>query len=329
MSRRRLHPRSGAGHVRTRRLPAKLVGLLEPVSPAAAGKREAERRLLSAARSGDRRATEALLRSLSGTVFRFGQSFCRNPDDAEDLMQDVLRSLLVTLPAFRGDSSLSTWAFTVARRACARHKRRLARTAPLGDGDTPDDRPDSAAGPAEEAERSDVRRAIHGAIAELPPAHREVVILRDVEGLPASEVARVLGIGERAVKSRLHRARLALRDRLSAYTERPARRRRAALVEASRRSAGPGPPPRRCPDTARLLSRYLEGELDAGVCDALAAHVAECPKCGAACESIRTVLGACRAWGAKPLAAAERARLRAAIRTAIASSSASAVSSGT
>ncbi len=266
--------------------------------------RAEERRLVAAARRGDRAAMKRLLEALSGPVYRFGQGFCRNPDDAQDLMQDVLATLVTRLDGFRGDASLSTWAFVVARNACARRRRRESRFTPLeGDGGRPVVEPaDPAAGPHRRLERAELRAALERAIDALPPAQRQVLVMRDVEGLPAAEVGRILGLGERAVKSRLHRARLAVRATLAPFV-----------------TGGDAPPPAPgCPDTARLLSRYLEGELDARVCDTLARHVSGCPSCGGACDSLRAMLGVCRDWHDAPLPDRVRDGVRQAIRAAIA-----------
>ena len=274
--------------------------------PATASRPDAsERALLAAARGGDARATARLLERLARPVLRFGQGFCRNTHDAQDLAQDVMRTLLAELSRFRGDASLTTWAFVVARRACARRRRREARMRPLEATPRAHEWHDPHATPDVHAERGQLGDAIVAALAALPDAHREVVVMRDVEGMPAAEVARVLGIGERAVKSRLHRARLALRGQLAPHVGHvPAR-------PTQRRLPG-------CPDTSALLSRYLEGDVDARDCDALAAHVAGCPDCGEACASLRDVLGACRRWGTGPLRAPERAQVRAAIRRVLA-----------
>lgn len=271
--------------------------------------RGVERRLVAAARRGDRAALRVLLERLIRPVMRFGQGFCRNADDAADLTQDVMRTLLAELPRFRGDASLSTWAFTVARRACARRRLRERRMSPLETAKGIVRRADPGAMPDELVERLELGAAIQRALGTLPPAQREVVMLRDVEGLPAAEVAKVLGIGERAVKSRLHRARLALREELAPYVERGA---------APARAPAPATAAGGCPDTARMLSRYLEGELDARVCDTLSAHVAACARCHVVCGSLREVLGRCRRWGAAPLPAAERERVRDAVRDAVA-----------
>lgn len=245
-------------------------------------------------------------------ALRFGRSFCRHQQDAEEVMQDVLVSLARGLSSFRGDAALSTWAYQVARHACIRRRRRVTerRLEPL---DRHNDRvvsrrdeTEAGSDPQRRHERLQLTETIERAIASLPPAQREVVILRDVEGLPAREVARITGLGERAVKSRLHRGRLALRQALAPALGRSA--------EGGQRSKAVGARRRGCPDTGRLVSRYLEGELGATECAALARHVAGCPDCSEACAALRAALGSCRDIGEQPLSSELRARLRQAIR---------------
>lgn len=266
--------------------------------PGGATDRARERELLAAARAGDRQALDRVVRRLADSAYRFGQTFCRDRDDAEDVKQDVLVALVSTLPSFRGDSSLSTWAWIVARRACARHRRHGRRTQSLETaGEEPGrELPDPRPGPERDAERHELRAALERAIASLPAPQREVIVLRDVEGLPAARVAKLLGIQVRAVKSRLHRARLALRDALGAHA--------GSHVETE-----PAPRKPRCPDIARLLSRHLEGEVEGDLCARLEAHVRECPDCAARCAELREMLGACRRWGSAPAPRALRQRL--------------------
>lgn len=269
--------------------------------PRTAASRRDEARLIAAARKGDAAAMNRLLELVSGPAHRFSQGFCRDPHDTEDLVQEVLISLMRSLDSFRGEASLSTWAYIVARRACVRLRKRNSRHVHLDDEPAAAERPaDRAAEPPARHERRRLGEALRSAIESLPMAQREVLVLRDVEGLPAAEVGRVLGLGERAVKSRLHRARLALRERL------------APIVGGE--APAPGP---QCPDTARMLSRYLEGELNPTVCARLQGHVAECPSCGAACDSLRAVLGACRDYGARKLPGTMRIAIRTAIRQVI------------
>lgn len=282
------------------------------VEPAAARKpaprrdapsgRGAEARLIAAARRGDEKALSQLLTLAAGPAERFSRGFCRNPHDAEDLVQDVLATLLKSLDSFRGESSLSTWTYVVAKRACGRMRKRASRMVPLPEADaTLAGAPDPSAGPARRLERRQLGEALERAIAALPMAHREVLVLRDVEGLPAAEVGAVLGLGERAVKSRLHRARLAVRAQLAPYM------------------GGDAPPPAAsCPDTAHMLSRYIEGELNPAVCARMEEHVRACPSCGEACDTLREVLGACRAYGAAQVSPEVRRAVKQAVRAVIA-----------
>jgi RNA polymerase sigma-70 factor (ECF subfamily) len=272
----------------------------------AAATRAEERRLLLAAREGDPRALRRLLERLSPPIYRFGRSFCRDSDDAQDVMQEVLVSLVRSLPSIRGGSSLTTWAYTVARRACRRQRLRSERngTGGAGNGSLRDGAEPAAplsADPANETERRELARALSLAIGELPPAYREAVILRDVEGLPAAEAARVLGVSERALKSRLHRARLTLRDVLAPHF-------------GGRPRAGHA---RSCVETGRMLNRYLDGDLNRAACEAMQAHVKACPACGTACRALSEALTLCRRPGSRRLGQEAREALRRAIRGAI------------
>lgn len=268
----------------------------------AAEARAEEARLLAAARRGDAAALTTLLERAAGPAHRFSTGFCRDPHDAEDLVQDVLAALMRSLKSFRGDSSISTWTYIVAKRACARLRKRRDRQTSLDDLLTKKQFvADVSREPEGRFERRQLGAALERAIAALPLTQREVLVLRDVEGLPAAEVGRVLGLGERAVKSRLHRARLTLRESLAPFV-------------AGRDAPAPGA---NCPDTARLLSRYVEGELNPSVCARLEGHVSSCPACGGACDSLREVLGACRSYGEKSLPSEVRRAVRAAIREVV------------
>lgn len=267
--------------------------------------REEEQRLLLQAREGDPRAVRRLLERLSPPIYRFGRSFCRDSDDAEDVMQEVLVSLVRSLPSIRGDSSLTTWAYTVARRACQRQRRRASRSVPTAFESGEEPRQEPLAGPSHdpalELERRELERALREAIRALPPAYREAVILRDLEGLSAREAARILGVTERALKSRLHRARLSLRDVLAPrFGGRPGLRHRPS-----------------CAETGRVLNRYLDGELDRRACVAMQAHVEACPACGSACRALRDALDLCRRPGSRRLPPEARESLRRAIRGAL------------
>jgi RNA polymerase sigma-70 factor (ECF subfamily) len=242
---------------------------------------------------------------MSRPIYRFGRGFCRNTEDAEDVMQEVLSSLVRSLSSFRGDASLTTWAYTVARNACIRQRRRFGRedvSLDEAEGGSGTGRLDAVLPPADGAadpERNLLRReidtALRLALATLPAAQREAILLRDVEGLSLPEVARVLRVGERAAKARIHRGRASLRR---------------ALARLRHEEEGGGARPRGCPDTERLLSRYLEGDLDGSRCASLARHVAGCASCGRACRALQRSLGACRRYGRRPIPAHVRDGIR-------------------
>jgi RNA polymerase sigma-70 factor (ECF subfamily) len=261
-----------------------------------------ERRLLAAVRRGDRRALDLVTRRVSGSLYRFSRGFCRDPHDAEDVMQDVLSALVSSLHRFRGDASLSSWAYVVARNACARRRKRGARHRSLDEanGVTLEIR-DPGPQPERLAERRELREALERAIVTLPAPLRDVLVLRDVEGLSAAQVAKQLGLGVPAVKSRLHRARGALREQLAPYVA----------------PEGPARAPD-CPDVARLFSRFLERDLDRDACARLEEHVSSCDGCGAACSSLRAALGACAAWRSAPVPAHLRNAVREALREVLA-----------
>lgn len=284
-----------------------------PVSRSAPLTREEERRLLRDAREGDAAALRRLLERVSPPIYRFGRGFCGDTEDAKDVMQEVLISLVRSLPSIRGDSSLTTWAYTVARRACARQRRR-GKDRELRESETALERmaaPDeTSTDPSRQVERHEAESAVRNAILLLPPSQREAIVLRDLEGVSAREAARILRVSERALKSRLHRARLAVRDALA-----------RSLGEAS--PVAPG----NCPDAGRLLSRYLEGELTASTCSSMETHLRTCRSCGRACRALKRSLTLCRRYGSRPLSASARVSLRSAIRGVIAESRSGATSS--
>ena len=269
-----------------------------------------EAELIDRAREGDPAALDDLVRRYQPLVSRLSLRMCGTPDAAGDVLQDTLLSLARSIPRFRGDSSLSTWIYTVARRACMRQRRRRtlepARQDSLDELEPGDAR--ALAAPGQDPEQAlaahETRAAIEAALAALKPADREVLELRDMQGFTAPEVAAMLGVGVAAVKSRLHRARLAVRERLDpAFGLPPA-------------AADGG-----CPDVLAMLSRHLEGDLAASTCADLMSHVDRCPRCRAKCDSLRRVLARCRDASTPVPAAAIGAAVRDAIRIFLASQS--------
>jgi len=169
--------------------------------------------LVERARLGDERALDALLVALEPTIQRFGRRLCRQDDDADDVKQDTLLALSRHLGEFEERSSITSWVFALARSACARKRRGLANRPHA----STDDVPDAASAEPNPEDRVALREdteALARAVAALPKVHQEVLFLRDLEGRPAAEAASELGITVDALKSRLHRAREALREEL-------------------------------------------------------------------------------------------------------------------
>ena len=188
--------------------------------------------------------------------------------------QETLLAAARTVKDFRGASSPSTWLYAIARSFCIKQRRR-SKFAPEREesldaevtGREVRGIADPGRSPDEALSSKQVEGALEHAIAELEPMYREVLLLRDVEGLTAPEVASVLGISVDAVKSRLHRARVQVRARLE------------PLLPANERAAAPSA---ECPEIALLFSRYLEGEIGQTECAAMEKHVASCARCRAA-----------------------------------------------
>lgn len=243
-----------------------------------------ERDLLDAARSGDERALEQLLLRYQPRVYRFGLRMCRHDQDAQDVVQDTLLAAARSLRDFRAGASLSTWLFAITRSFCIK-KRRRSKFAPrfevsldASEGRDALQARDPARGPEELAQGNEVQAALEQAMRALEPRQREVLLLRDVEGLSAPETAEVTGLSVEAVKSRLHRARVALRERLTPLL---------GLPEAPTPGAG-------CPDVLAVLARHLDGELSRSSCAEMERHLQGCPGCRGLCDSLRGTLALCR-----------------------------------
>jgi RNA polymerase sigma-70 factor (ECF subfamily) len=240
-----------------------------------------DEKLLAAFQAGDERALAVLLERYLPAVYRFGVKMCSDPEDAKDIAQDTLLAAARGLRDFRGASSLSTWLFAIARSFCIKKRRtRVAAPREFVSLDSDDTRALAAEGsaPDEIAENHRIAKALDRAITDLEPLYREVLVLRDVEGLTAPEVAQVLGVGVDAVKSRLHRARIIVRSRL------------AAILDDADAAAAPG-----CPDIVPIFSRYVEDEIGPDECARMQEHVDSCSRCRTACDSLKRTLLLCRA----------------------------------
>jgi RNA polymerase sigma-70 factor (ECF subfamily) len=293
--------------------------------------------LLEQAQAGDRGALGALLERHQPRVYRFGLKMCRDPEDAKDILQDTLLAVARNVKEFRGASSVSTWLYTIARSFCIK-KRRRSKFAPAEEASLDAKAPgeearqiaDTARGPDESLAGREAEAALEGAIGGLEPMYREVLVLRDVEGLSAAETAEVTGISVEAVKSRLHRARVAVRERLAPFLSgEPAPAPPQAAVPDAKRAppldsgpAGPyaqgergaTPPTSACPDVVHLFSQHLEGEISSPLCAEMERHLASCPSCRDRCASLQRTLALCKAAPLPEVPAKVQASVRQALK---------------
>jgi len=141
-------------------------------------------------------------------------------------------------------------------------------------------------------------RVLQEALLALPESQREVVLLRDVEGLTAEEAAEIVGIDVPALKSRLHRARLAMQERIG------------VLLGAD---AGDSV----CPELTRELLARPEEELDQAACARLEQHLERCPRCGPACDALKRSVSLCRSLPGGAVPDEVRSQVRSSLRTVV------------
>jgi RNA polymerase sigma-70 factor (ECF subfamily) len=192
--------------------------------------------LLRRAKSGNLDAFEALTSRYEQRVYALALRMLRHEQDAEDVTQQTFLSALEHLEGFRGDARFATWLLRIASHAALKviRKRRGLPTVSLDDMTEPAEdyagipHPDYIAdwrhSPEELVHRNETRRLLENALAQLDEKHRLVFLLRDVEGLSIKETAEALELSEANTKVRLLRARMQLRERLTAAFGDPARR---------------------------------------------------------------------------------------------------------
>ena len=170
---------------------------------------------------------ELVFREYAPRIYHIARRMLGNDADAEDVTQDVLVQVIRKLDTFRGDSQLTTWLHRVTVNAALayRQKRANRQKRETHDADTDalevSDGPVSRwnVGPDDPVLAAEQTAVIEDAIGQLPGPFRDVYVLADVEGLPNQELADLLGLSVPAVKSRLHRARLRMRDALAPHFE--------------------------------------------------------------------------------------------------------------
>lgn len=191
--------------------------------------RTEDRRLIARLQARDETAVQELTERYGSRIYQLALRQMKNPEDAEEVTQDVLLKVYRKIGAFRGDSALSSWIYRITFNTAMSRLRtsRLARAAQqresTRDGEEATRRAhiqpaDWSKMPDEELLRAQLRRAVMSAIQDLPEIYREPVVLRDIEGLSTEEASTRLHVKDQTLKSRLHRGRLLLRARLQAFT---------------------------------------------------------------------------------------------------------------
>jgi RNA polymerase sigma-70 factor (ECF subfamily) len=196
------------------------------VGPLPAAATDAE--LVARAQAKDFAAFEELLDRYEDKVFRLAYRFVRNETEAQEILQDTFLSIWRKLGTFKGDAQFSSWLYRVAAnaalmrlRAQRRHPEISTEELPVGfldnNGQLPAAGENWARRPDDQLQSEELRDHIQQAVDALPELYRTVFLIRDVEGLSTEETAEVLGISVPTVKTRLHRARIALRDAIGTY----------------------------------------------------------------------------------------------------------------
>src|SRR5919109_2645840 len=184
--------------------------------------------LVQAAKKGDVSAFEELVKRYDRNVFRIAQHITQNREDAEDVVQDAFLKAYSNLEQFQGQSKFYTWLVRIAvNEALMKLRRRrpermvsLDEDIKTDEDSLPREVADWSPNPEQQYTQSELREILSKTIQGLPPGFRTVFVLRDVEGLSTEETAAALELSVPAVKSRLLRARLQLRERLSRYFQR-------------------------------------------------------------------------------------------------------------
>ncbi len=187
-----------------------------------------EQELVARAREGDAAAYNELINRYERKIFRLAKHITQNDEDAEDVLQETFLKAYEHLPGFQGQSKFYTWLVRIAvnESLMKLRKRKSDRTVPL---DEPVDTGEDTVAreiavweenPEDRYSREELGQILDEAVQSLKPAFRTVFVLRDIEELSTEETAETLGISIPAVKSRLLRARLQLREKLTRFFKR-------------------------------------------------------------------------------------------------------------
>jgi RNA polymerase sigma-70 factor, ECF subfamily len=179
--------------------------------------------LVAEAKAGNYTAFEELVNRYERKIYRLGMNITGNPEDAEDVLQETFLKAFEHLPEFREDSRFYTWIVRIAvnEGLMKLRKRRASKEVPMEDSEDDEgdvvvrDFADWKPNPEQLLAQNELEDILRTAVRSLPPTFRTVFYLRDVEGLSTEETAELLSLSEGAVKARLFRARMRLREELS------------------------------------------------------------------------------------------------------------------
>ncbi|MEX2270777.1 MAG: sigma-70 family RNA polymerase sigma factor [Vicinamibacterales bacterium] len=190
-------------------------------------KSELDQELIGRLRKGDAGAADQLATVYGPMIHQLAFRYMKSWEDAEEVAQDVMMKVIRRIDAFRGDSALSSWIYRItfntamSRLRNSKYSRpREVRQSDLATDATtgPFDVPDWSGLGDESVMRAELRRALAKALTELPDVYRVPVVLRDIQGLSTEEASQVLNVKTQTLKSRLHRGRMLLRERLTDFS---------------------------------------------------------------------------------------------------------------
>ena len=185
--------------------------------------------LIQAINSGQAEKFHDLVKRYEQKLYNFSLRMCRNPSDAEDMIQDTFLNVFKYLKNFRYETKFKNWLYKVAASTCIKKRRKskfapdkelsLDEFLPNDEAEKPEHVPEWALLPLDKLLNEELSGVINQTILALPKKYRVVIVLRDIEGFSTAETAQILNLSPSNVKVRLHRARLYLRERLKGYFE--------------------------------------------------------------------------------------------------------------
>jgi RNA polymerase sigma-70 factor (ECF subfamily) len=185
--------------------------------------------LIQAINSGEVEKFQDLVKRYEAKLYNFSLRMCRDPSDAEDMIQDTFLNVFRYLKNFRYETKFKNWLYKVAASTCLKKRRKskfapdkelsLEEFLPNDEAEMPDHVPEWALLPLDKLLNEELAGVINKIIITLPKKYRTVIVLRDIEGFSTAETAQILNLSPANVKVRLHRARLYLRDKLKGYFE--------------------------------------------------------------------------------------------------------------